>query len=164
MKSLRMQVRERKRRQAALVRERALRHNVRARERALRHATQVVGPECAANLIFRCGPCDICGGSCFCRPNDELVAALLSRSKPVGEVHSRHEDVAREFRSQLESLGLACWMGRNRWNMFVVVASAVPDVPLGKWGTPRQVAFTQAFIDEYTSWDETGVMYGYRLP
>jgi hypothetical protein len=48
--------------------------------------------------------------------------------------------------------------------MYEVVASAVPDVALGEWGTPRQVAFTQAFIDRYVSRDEMGVMYAYRLP
>ena len=54
------------------------------KQTALEHAAQVVGEACAENLLFRCGPCDICGGACFCRPNDELVERLLTGLKPVG--------------------------------------------------------------------------------
>lgn len=134
------------------------------RERALRHAALIAGPECAANLLFRCGPCDVCGGNCLCRSDAELEAAVAAGSKPVGTFCYRSEAAAMRDRARLEARGLACWSGRNRWGVFEVVASAVPDVPLGEWGTPRQVAFTQAFVDERTGWDETGVMFGYRLP
>jgi hypothetical protein len=46
--------------------------------------------------------------------------------------------------------------------MWVVVAALNPDAEVGNVGTPRQIAFTQEFIDERLPYEIIGKMYGYR--
>ena len=127
-----------------------------------RHAALIVGEECAPNFVFRGGPCDVCGGACLCRPDEELVERLLGGGKPVGTFAYRRKCEADRMRLSLEALGLACWSGRNRWKAHVLVAALRPDKPVGAWGTPREVAFAQKFIDERVSFVVAGAMYGYR--
>ena len=62
----------------------------------------------------------------------------------------------------MEEKGLTCWSGRNKWGMYIIVASLHPDKPVADVGTPRHMAFTQDFIDERNSFYERGLFYGYR--
>ena len=130
---------------------------VRERRRALRHAAAVVGPAFAENLLFRCGPCDVCSGRCFCRPDSELLARVRSGMKPVASFCAKDPADLAELRTE----GLACWSGVNRWGVHVLVTSAVPDVLVPGVGTPRVVAFTQAFIDESLPLSHISALYGY---
>jgi hypothetical protein len=131
--------------------------------RALKHAATVEGPEFAQNLLFRCGPCDVCGGSCFCLKSDaDLAKRLLTGLKPVGTFAYRSVAEAIEAAAWLNSLGLSTWMGVNKWGADVVVAALNPDEVVAGVGTPREVAFTQAFIDEALPFSVIGALYGYR--
>jgi hypothetical protein len=111
-------------------------------------------PEIAVNLMFRCGPCDVCGGDCLSTATDEeLVERVLSGKKPVGTFAFRLKRDAKELAADLKDRGLAVWMGRNRWRMWAVVASLDP--------VANAAAFTQAFIDERMSFVDMGKLYGY---
>ena len=130
-------------------------------QQSLEHATLPVGPVHAPNYVFRCGPCDICEGSCLCRPGNELVNCLLTGQKPLGTFVYRSARQCRQMALKLQSKGLTCWTGRNRWRMHIVVASLHPDTDIAGLGTPRQLAMTQAFIDEEVSMEVAGAMFGY---
>ena len=135
------------------------------RQRALEHAAIVVGEACAENLLFRCGPCDVCGGDCFCRTTDaDLIDRLLTGLKPVGSFAYRRKSDALKLVQILSEKGLASWYGRNRWRMWVVLAALNPDTHVDGVGTPREVAFTQEFIDEELPFSVIGKLYGYRVP
>ncbi len=133
-------------------------------DHALRHA-QAIGRDDARsfNLLFRGGPCDICGGGCLSTLSDRsLSERLLAGLKPVGTYARRSKWHAWALSRVLEKQGLATWRGKNRWGMHVVVASAEPDElisPAG--GTPRVLAFTQEFIDEELPLSVIGPLYGY---
>ena len=131
-------------------------------EKSLAHASLIVGPQNAANFVFRLGPCDVCGGACFCRSDEELVSRLLTGLKPVGTFAYCTEEEMLLQRGEMERKGLTCWSGRNRWNMFEIVATLYPDVQVADIGTPRETAFTQEFIDEMVSFRVRGLLYGYR--
>ena len=81
---------------------------------SLEHARLLVGAECAGNYVFRCGPCDYCGGACLCRPDEELVERLRAGLKPMGTFAYACEDTADQMAQRLEELGLTCWVGQNR--------------------------------------------------
>jgi hypothetical protein len=111
-------------------------------------------PVTAGNLMFRCGPCDVCGGGCLSTATDgELVEKLLSGQKPVGTFPFRLKREGKEFAAELREHGLATWMGQNRWKMWEVVATL--DL------VANAAAFTQAFIDERLSYVDIGRLYGY---
>jgi len=133
-------------------------------EQSLEHAARIVGPRHAANFVFRCGPCDVCGGACLCRPDDELIARAKTGLKPVSTFAFRSKRRAFSLEARLQQEGLACWTARNRWKMWIVVASARPDEPVGSLGSPREVAFTQEFIDERLPLRTIGAMHGYNDP
>ena len=82
--------------------------------------------------------------------------------KPVGTFVRRntHETLGAEM--WLRGMGLTTWTGRNRWGMHIVVASLEPDNVVAGAGAAREVAFTQAFIDERLSMHMIGAVYGYR--
>ena len=87
-------------------------------ELALKHAAMVVGEACAPNLLWRNGPCDVCGGDCFCLATDsELMDRLQTGLKPVGTFAFRLKDHALACTRELEARGLAHWLGKNRWRM-----------------------------------------------
>lgn len=101
--------------------------------RALKHA-QVIGrdDERSFNLLFRGGPCDICGGSCLSTLSDRsLSKRLLAGLKPVGTYARRSKWHAWALSRVLEKHGLTTWRGKNKWGMHVVVASAMPDLRRG---------------------------------
>ena len=118
-------------------------------------------PVSAYNLRFRCGPCDICGGTCLCLDDDRLKARLKTGYKPVGTFVGTSMDDAVRLAAALEAEGLATWLGVNRWRVHIVVASKHPDTVVPGAGTPRDRAFTQEFIDERLSFAELGALYGY---
>ena len=133
-------------------------------DRALQHA-QAIGrdDEQSFNLLFRGGPCNICGGRCFSILTDHsLTKRLLDRLKPVGTYARRSKWHAWALSRLLENQGLTTWRGQNRWGMYIVVAAAKPDelVPLAG-GTPRQLAFTQQFINEALPYPVIGALYAY---
>lgn len=115
------------------------------------------------NLLFRGAPCNICGGSCFAALDDkQLSNRLLAGKKPVGTFARRSKWIAGALENLLRSRGLSTWKSKNKWNMYVVVATLHPDTFIPKaWGTPRQVAFRQAFIDEEIPLRIAGALYGY---
>ena len=115
------------------------------------------------NILFRGGPCNICGRKCFANLSDkQLSDRLLTGKKPVGTFTKRSKWIANALARSLRSRGLATWQGKNRWNMYVVVASLHPDTAIPKaMGTPREVAFTRAFIDEELPLSVCGALYGY---
>jgi len=130
---------------------------------ARRHASTLHGAEFVENLLFRNGPCHICRRPCFCLLNDMALARrLLSGKKPVGTFCSREHSEAQRHLKWLESLGLTVWYGMNRCKMHVLVAALHPDVEVPGAGTPREVAFTQCFIDEGFPCNIIGAMFGYR--
>ena len=132
---------------------------------ALEHAALVVGPTCAHNLLWRNGPCDICGGDCLCQAtNEELMDRLQTGLKPVGTLAFRRKAAATACCKELEARGLAYWMAKNRWKMYVAVAALHPDKVIPGIGKPRDLAFTQQFIDERLPYEVTGALYGYTLP
>lgn len=119
------------------------------------------------NFQFRNGPCDVCGGPCFCLADDDMLIERLvdpAFPKPVGcFVFKRRRD-ANLFQKTL-NVPLTTWQGKNRWGMYIVVATARPTAHIsGINGTIADVAFSQAFIDEKCTWNEMGLLYGYRLP
>ena len=115
------------------------------------------------NLLFRGGSCDICGGPCFATLSDrQLIRRLLSGKKPVGTFARKSKWIAHALAKLLQNRGLTTWKGMNKWGMYVVVACLQPDTFIPEaMGTPRQVAFTRAFIDEKLSFAVTGALYGY---
>ena len=116
----------------------------------------------AYNLQFRCGPCNICGGSCLCLNDDLLIQRLLSGLKPVGSFARRELRHSALLEQQLNQLGLTTWgPTKNRWGMYMVVACKYPDVDIPLVGTPRNQAFTMNFINEYLTTEQTGALYGY---
>ena len=133
-------------------------------KKALQHARLMGGDEeQSRNLLFRNGPCDICGGTCFSRLGHRaLTTRLLSGKKPIGTYASRSKWRSYALSKLLATKGLSTWRGKNRWGMFVVVASAEPD-KLSKeaGGTPRELAFTPNFIDERLPLSTVGPLYGY---
>ena len=132
---------------------------------ALAHATQVLGsPECAENFIFRNGACNICGGDCFCASDDELVERLLTGLKPVGSFPFMKESEAKKYAAGLAARGLTTFIGKNKWEVWVVLAALHPGRDVGGIGTPRNVAFTQEFLDEGYTLEIIGKLYGYRRP
>ncbi len=115
------------------------------------------------NLLFRCGSCDICGGPCFATLGDKrLIGRLLTGKKPVGTFARRNKWIAGALDKRLQSRGLTTWKGKNKYGMYVVVACLHPDsfIPEAT-GAPREVAFTQAFIDEDLPLVVIGALYGY---
>ncbi len=86
----------------------------------------------------------------------------MTGQKPVGSFPFRFEKDAEVQAEELRLRGLSTWTGRNRWGMYVVMAALFPDCRVAEIGTPRDVAFTQAFIDEHCNLDVIGKMYGYR--
>eukprot|EP00976_Prorocentrum_cordatum_P085191 1185965-Prorocentrum_minimum.AAC.1 len=121
----------------------------------------------AKNFQFRNGPCDICGGPCFCLADDNMLVDRLvdpTFPKPVGCFVFTSRRDANLFQKTL-NVPLTTWQGRNRWGMYIVVATARPTATInGLNGTIAEVAFSQAFIDEKCTWKEMGLLYGYRLP
>jgi hypothetical protein len=120
------------------------------------HALELAGgnPDTALNLMFRCGPCDVCGGDCLSTAADEeLVKRLLSGRKPVGTFACRQKREATRLAAELQGLGLATWIDKNRWQMYIVVATLDP--------VANAAAFAQAFIDERMPFVELGRLYGY---
>ena len=141
-----------------------LKKNSMEMQRALEHAAMVVDEACAENLIFRCGPCDVCNGNCFCQTTDkDLILRLMTGLKPVGSFVRLRKCEAEALSQEFNTKGLTSWYGKNRWKMWIVVAALNPDMHVSGVGTPRQMAFTQEFIDEELSLDVIGKLYGYRL-
>ena len=103
--------------------------------------------ECV-NLLFRNGPCDLCGGSCMALLGDgRLLRRLLTGKKAVGTFCRRHRSAAKRLEKKLRFRGLSTFVGKNKWNVWVVVATLSPDVLLPRaGGSPREVAFTQEFF------------------
>ena len=127
------------------------------------HTGTLHGPEFAENLMFRGGPCHLCRRACFCLRSDEhLTKRLLKGLKPVGTFAERDVRDAQCEQDTLDDLGLTTWLGRNRWGCFIVVAALNPDDHIPGVGTPRDVAFSQDFIDELMPFDVIGALYGYR--
>jgi hypothetical protein len=117
----------------------------------------------AKNLMFRCGPCDICGGDCLCGSDFELIKLLVSGDKPIGSFAYQSLNEALKCSEILERKGISTWRGINKWNMYIVVASKNPDTYIEKAnGTPREKAYTQNFINEEDlTFVEIGALYGY---
>ena len=139
---------------------------VREMERATRHVYQLAygNPVHAENYRFRGGPCDVCGGNCLCSTDSELIARLLTGLKPVGYFACHTQTEANELCLYLEGeYDLRTWSGRNRWGMFMVVASLSPETTIIGVGTPQAVAMTQAFIDELVDVRVQREMYGYPV-
>ena len=139
-------------------------HHPCAMDRALSHAQAIGGDdERSFNLLFRGGPCDICGGCCLSALSDRsLSERLLAGLKPAGTYARQSKWHAWALSHVLEERGLTTWRGKNRWGMHVVVATAEPDKPIPQaGGTPREVAFTQEFIDEALPFSVIGPLYGY---
>ena len=115
------------------------------------------------NLMFHKGPCNICLGECFALLDDKRLSnRLLSGKKTVGTFTRRNKWEAWAVAKLLQSRGLTTWQGKNKWNVYVVVACLHPDKYLAKAAcTPREAAFTQAFIDEELPLPVVGAMYGY---
>ena len=133
-------------------------------QKALQHARLMGGDEeQSRNLLFRNGPCDVCGGGCFSRSsNRRLTTRLLAGKKPVGTYACRSKWRSEALAKLLTTRGLSTWRGKNRWGMHVVVASAMSDKVLaGAGGTPRELAFTSNFIDEQLPLPVMGALYGY---
>jgi hypothetical protein len=108
----------------------------------------------ALNLMFRCGPCDLCDGDCLSTAtDDELVKRLLSGRKPVGTFACRQKREATRLAAKLQTQGLAVWIGKNHWRVWEVVATLDPMV--------NAAAFTQEFIDERMPFVDLGRLYGY---
>ena len=115
------------------------------------------------NLLFRGGPCDICGGPCFATLSDKpLITRLLAGRKPVGTFARKNKWKTCALAKLLQNRGLATWKGKNKWGMYEVVACLHPDTFIPEaMGTPRGVAFSQAFIDEELPLAVRGALYGY---
>ena len=115
------------------------------------------------NLLFRGGPCDICGGPCFSTLGDRhLISRLLTGKKPVGAFARKNKWFAEALAKMLQTRGLTTWRGQNRWGVCVVVACLYPDTFIAEAnGTPREVAFAQDFIDEALPYAVIGALYGY---
>ena len=131
-------------------------------EKSLAHASLIVGPQNAANFVFRFGPCDVCGGACLCRPDEELVSRLLTGLKPVGTfIYCTEEEILLQ-RGEMDRKGLTCWSGINRCGMFEIVASLRLDVQVADLGTPWETAFRQVFIVKAASFRVRDLLYRYR--
>lgn len=117
----------------------------------------------AKNLMFRCGPCDICNSDCLCGDDFDLIERVDSGDKPVATFAFQTLNEAITCSKILERKGISTWRGINKWNMYIVVASKNPDTYIEKAnGTPRQKAFTQNFINEEgLTFVEIGALYGY---
>ena len=137
--------------------------NMLAHARQLASATGGESRDQCINLLFRGGPCDVCGGPCFATLSDtHLINRLLTGKKPAGTIARKSRWVAGALAKLLQSRGLTTWKGQNKWGMYVVVACLHPDTFIPEaMGTPGQVAFTQAFIDEVLPFAVTGALYGY---
>jgi len=134
---------------------------------ALEHARKFSGSECAENIVFREGKCDVCKGECFCWDEEFLVTRLLTGLKPVGSFVFRTQEEATATKLALENKGLSVWLGKNQRGLWIGVASLEPDKVYNYKDqriTPRNHAFTQRFIDEHDEWEIRGILYGYRLP
>ena len=131
------------------------------------HALQLANfdIDLAVNYLFRCGPCDICGGSCLAdATDDQLAQRLLTGRKPVGSFAFRRASAARRHARDMETLGLTTWTAKNKWNMWVVLAALRPDEVIGDLGSARQRAFNLQFINEEVPFEIMGAMYGYPPP
>lgn len=120
----------------------------------------------AENFMFRCGPCDVCGGDCLCiSDNNELEKRLLTGKKPVGSFPYESKEEALTEISRLKKIGIESWYGQNKWNMWIVVAALKPDECLylngNSVGTPRELSFTYKFINEELPFPIIGLLYGY---
>ena len=87
---------------------------------------------------------------------------ILTGKKPVGTFARKSKWIAGALAKLLQSRGLTTWKGKNKWGMHVVIACLQPDtfIPEAE-GTPREVAFTRAFIDEELPFAVIGALYGY---
>lgn len=137
-------------------------------KRALEHALIIANGNKihAENFMFRCGPCDVCGGDCLCiLDDDDLQKRLLTGKKPVGTFAYKREKDALKQINQLKKLEIETWYGQNRWTMWVVVAALKPDEVLylngNPVGTARELSFTYKFINEEIPFPITGLLYGY---
>ena len=86
----------------------------------------------AKNFQFRNGPCDICGGPCFCLADDNMLVDRLvdpTFPKPVGCFVFTSRRDANLFQKTL-NVPLTTWQGRNRWGMYIVVATARPTATI----------------------------------
>ena len=131
-------------------------------DRAHLHAQMVgCGDERSPNLLFRGGPCDVCGGRCFSRLSDgHLIERLLSGQKTIGTFAKRNRWQAWALERLLRHRGLATWRCANRFGMHEVVACLEPD-SLVAGGRVRDLAFRQAFVDECDPLHVRGALYGY---
>jgi hypothetical protein len=115
----------------------------------------------AYNLQFRGGPCDICGGDCFCKNDEDLLTRIMSGLKPIGTFPFTSKKNALNFKKEIEEKGLTTYMKKNKWNMWTIVATIVPDKNIEGIGTPREKAFRMEFINEEDTFVERGALYGY---
>lgn len=109
--------------------------------------------ETSVNLMFRCGPCDICGGKCLCLQDDKLlIQRIISRKKPVGSFAYSSKRKANKMRKYLESIGICTYMNKNIWNMWIVFGTCTKE---------GLEAFCDDFINENMSYVKIGHLYGY---
>lgn len=109
----------------------------------------------ACNLMFRGGPCDICGGGCLSQGSDQQLAERVAQGlKPVGTFAFTTRRKAKEEAEDLkQNFGLTTKVAKNRWGMWVVVATRSPD--------EYPEAFTDSFLNETDDILTRGRLYGY---
>ena len=116
-------------------------------KRAISHARVLGGERNSFNLLFRGGPCEVCGGRCFSRLTDgRWIERPLSGRKPVGTFARRNHWQAWALDRLLQHRGLNTWRCTNRWGMHVAVA-CLPDSMMAG-GRVRDLAFRCAFVDD----------------
>ena len=131
---------------------------------ALLHATQLAQEEGvkAENLMFRCGPCDICGGDCLCQDDELLLVQTYDERKPLASFTFQCFSEMKSYEFDLKALEFTTWCGRNKMGMFIVLATMQPDrVLVHHDASVRELAFNYDFINELGSVDEMRDVYGY---
>jgi hypothetical protein len=111
--------------------------------------------ETAINLMFRGGPCNICGGNCLsvlCGNSKLLISRILEKKKPVGSFGFRKKDDAINFAKYLNTLGISTYVNQNDYLIWVVVGTCMEE---------GLEALCDEFINETMPIIKMGYLYGY---